>query len=226
MARAKCSLRRRRPLISSIAAAVLLGSASVAGAQPEAAGALPLPPVLDHFLSEVHSFDARFEQEVWSADQRLVEASSGSVAVKRPNRFRWSYEEPLETLIVTDGATLWMYDVEIAQVTQSELSASVTSSPAMLLSGDSAVRESFDVVASSEHEGISWITLRPKFADSEFSVVRLGFADSELARMELVDGLEQTTAIVFSDVEINPDLDDELFHFVAPRGVTVLGGAG
>jgi outer membrane lipoprotein carrier protein len=187
------------------------------------AGAIDFPPVLDRFLTEVRSLTADFEQELWTADQRLVEISHGTVAIKRPGQFRWNYTDPLETMIVTDGETLWMYDVEIAQVTRSRLDERESASPAMLLSGDEAVRDGFVVVSTEETEAVTWISLRPKFAGSDFKTVRLGFADSQISRMELIDGLDQTTAIGFSNVMTNVKLDESLFEFRVPPGVNVLG---
>lgn len=148
------------------------------------------------------------------------------MAIKRPNRLRWIYEEPLETQLVTDGETLWMYDVEIAQVTRSEIDEAPPASPALLLSGNQAVRDSFEVVQTVEEDGLTWITLRPTLAGGDFSVLRLAFDDAVLSRMEFVDGLDQTTTIEFLEIELNPELDDALFRFDVPRGVDVLGGAG
>jgi len=197
----------------------------IAGSQSVVAEDAAIPHVLERFLSDVQSLNAQFEQTLWTSDSRRVEVSTGSVAIKRPDRFRWSYEEPIETLLVTDGDTLWMYDVEIAQVTRSSLDDTAPASPATLLSGDAAVRDGFEVVEVVEEAGLTLIALRPKLDGGDFSIVRLAFDGARLARMEFVDGLDQTTAIEFFDVEINSELDDALFRFEVPRGVNVLGGA-
>lgn len=198
---------------------------ALTGAAQDAAGdrSEPVPEVLQHFLDHVDSLSASFDQELRTSDRRLVEISSGTLSLKRPNRFRWNYTEPLQTLIVTDGHTLWMYDVDIAQVTRADIDEAAPASPAMLLSGDEAVRKSFDVVGTEEKDGIVWIDLEPNFAGSEFSLVRLGFNGETLAGMQLVDGLDQTTSIAFKDIKVNPELDDSLFEFTPPRGVSVLG---
>lgn len=224
--REKCWPRRHRRTTEVCALVLIVSVASTAHSQPPEPEGSSLPPVLERFLDEVQTLNARFEQNLYTADQRLVESSSGTVAIKRPNRLRWIYEEPLETQLVTDGETLWMYDVEIAQVTRSEIDEAPPASPALLLSGNQAVRDSFEVVQTVEEDGLTWITLRPTLAGGDFSVLRLAFDDAVLSRMEFVDGLDQTTTIEFLEIELNPELDDALFRFDVPRGVDVLGGAG
>ena len=43
---------------------------------------------------------------------------------------------------------------------------------------------------------------------------------------ELVDGLDQTTSIVFSEIAVNTGLSDSVFEFEPPAGVDVIGGEG
>jgi chaperone LolA len=237
MARAKCS-RRPRLLTTEvwIACACLFGWASSAAAQDADAVANDesvsaeqsgeWPAVLERFLDDTESFTAGFEQEIWTSDQQLVERASGSVALLRPNRFRWQYETPYEQIIVADGKSLWMYDVEIEQVTRSDIDEADVASPAMLLGGDGAVRNSFEVVGTDASGGIVWINLAPVHESAQFSVVRMGFDQAALAALEFVDGLNQTTVIRFFDVQTNVDLSRDLFEFKVPRGVHVLGGRG
>jgi outer membrane lipoprotein carrier protein len=178
---------------------------------------------LDSFLEDVSSLTADFRQELWTADQRLLETASGTLSLKRPNRFLWHYVEPIEQSVVADGKELWIYDVELAQVTVTPLDSSA-SSPAMLLSGDRAVRDGFDVVRSFSVDGLEWVELKPKLDGTDFTSVRIGFKDSAPERVELVDGLDQVTRIELSGVVVNPDLGDAVFDFEPPPGVDVIGG--
>jgi outer membrane lipoprotein carrier protein len=191
--------------------------------QPAASGA-DGERALDSFLDDVRSLTADFRQELWTADQRLLETATGTLSLKRPNRFLWHYVEPIEQSVVADGQELWMYDVELAQVTVTPLEDSSTSSPAMLLSGDRAVRDGFDVVRNFSVDGLQWVELKPKLEGTDFTSVRIGFNDSTPERLELVDGLNQVTRIEFSGVVVNPDLADAVFDFEPPPGVDVIGG--
>jgi len=187
-----------------------------------------LPAELRNFLEQVASFRAQFVQELWSDDQRLMEVAQGTVELQRPGRFRWHYDEPYEQLIVADGENLWMYDVDISQVTRSALPANDSGNPGALLSGDADIMQSFAVVGSTiDGENVT-VELVPTAADSDYLSVRVSFTGhgdaAVLSALEFVDGLNQTTVIEFRDVDINPVLDPERFEFVVPDGAHVLGG--
>ena len=46
-----------------------------------------------------------------------AKTSSGTFEFSRPSRFRFIYKKPFEQTIVADGQTLWLYDVDLNQVT-------------------------------------------------------------------------------------------------------------
>jgi len=223
----KSWLRRRPGAIEH--GLVWLALAGSAWCQP----ADPNPPAdsdpegsaaLERFLADVQSLTAEFTQELWTADQRLLETATGTLLLKRPNRFLWNYVEPIEQLVVADGEQLWMYDVELAQATVAPLEESAASSPAMLLSGDQAVRDGFDVVRSYVFDGLEWIELAPKLDGTDFTSVSIGFKGGAPQRLSLVDGLNQVTRIDLTNVVVNPQLPDTAFEFEPPAGVDVIGG--
>jgi outer membrane lipoprotein carrier protein len=206
--------------------AVVALAAGSAGAQPPPGAAADGFAALEAFLDGVQRLTADFTQELYGTDQGLIETQTGTLALERPNRFRWSYREPTELVIVADGEKLWMYDVDLSQVTVAPLDETVGSSPAMLLSGDRGVRDAFDVVESYSRDGLDWVKLAPKAAGSDFASVLIGFEGPAPQRLELVDGLNQVTRIVLDNVVVNPDLPGDAFEFRPPAGVDVIGGEG
>jgi outer membrane lipoprotein carrier protein len=180
---------------------------------------------LEAFLDQVRSLTASFKQELWTENERLLQTDTGSLALKRPNRFRWTYEAPAELVIVADGAQLWIYDKELAEVTVTPFDDSVGASPAVLLSGDRNVREDFEVVQSYTLDALDWIKLEPKSA-SDFSSISIGFSGTEPRRLELVDGLGQITRVMLDNLVVNPDIADEVFRLDIPPGVDVSGNDG
>jgi chaperone LolA len=208
--------RRLRPLISG--AFLLSAIVTSASAQSEADGIA----TLEAFLDGVHALTADFKQELWTDDERKLQTDTGSLTMKRPNRFRWTYEEPAELTIVADGERLWIYDVELAQVTVTPFDDTIGSSPAMLLSGGRNVREEFEVVQAYPADGLDWIKLEPK-GSSDFSSVSIGFSGTEPRRLELVDGLGQVTRIELDNLVVNPEIADDVFVLDVPAGVDVNG---
>jgi outer membrane lipoprotein carrier protein len=227
--------RRRHPgttELFSIAQLVLwLAFAAAAGAQEvpdpsSGANARNGTAALDIFLRDVQTLTAEFDQQTWSADDRLLEEAEGHFALKRPKRFLWSYERPIEQSVIADGKDLWMYDVELAQATRAALDESADASAAMLLSGSTDVSESFDVVETFARDGLEWVRLQPKLEGADIRSVLIGLDGRSPARLEIIDGLEQVTRIEFSDIVINPELSDSVFEFEPPPGVDVIGDGG
>jgi outer membrane lipoprotein carrier protein len=204
----------------------MLGAASAA-AQPEPSGdALDGLATLEAFLAEVRSLTADFRQELWDAEQQLLQTETGTLALERPNRFRWTYRDPSQLVVVADGAELKVYDIELAQVTIAPFDDSVGSSPALLLSGDEKVRDSFEVTQSYRLEGLDWIKLAPKTGGGDFTSVLIGFEGTAPRRLELVDGLNQVTRIELTNLILNPELDGAVFELEVPEGVDIIGGEG
>ena len=177
---------------------------------------------LEAFLDGVHSLTADFKQELWTDSGRLQQTDTGSLSLKRPNRFRWTYAAPSELVIVADGEKLWIYDVELKEVTVTPFDDTVGASPAVLLSGDRNVREDFEVVESYTLDALDWVKLEPRGA-SDFSSIAIGFSGNEPRRLELVDGLGQITRIELDNLVVNPDIADDVFKLDVPPGVDVNG---
>ena len=200
---------------------------AAARAQPaESGNAAQGFATLEAFLDGVQSLTADFKQELWTADQKLLQTETGSLSLKRPNRFRWTYVDPTELVVAADGTRLWIYDVELAQVTVAPFDDTIGASPALLLSGDRNVREEFEVVDTYPADGLDWVKLAPLAGGSDFGSVLIGFSGTAPRRLELVDGLGQVTRIELDNLDVNPELADTLFELEVPAGVDVIGGEG
>jgi outer membrane lipoprotein carrier protein len=180
---------------------------------------------VEKFLSSLEGFQAEFRQVLTDRAGQILDESSGSLAIRRPNRFRWEYKEPFEQVIVADGARIWLYDSDLEQVTVRKLDQSLSATPAMLLSGQGKLEDNFKVTQTSSQAGVQWVRMEPRRTDTDFRWVRLGFAGDVLKFMELADKLSQTTMLEFSQFERNPPMDPARFTFVVPPGADVIGDA-
>lgn len=178
------------------------------------------------FLESVQSLKSDFTQVVLDSNLKQVKQSSGTLLIKRPNRFRWDYTAPNKEIIVADGKRLWLYDVELQQITVKPLNDTLAASPAVLLAGSNDVEKSFGVQELGEKDGLVWVGLNPKVKDTDFESVKLGFKDQELQVMELKDNLGNLTRITFSHLQRNVTVEDKNFNFTPPTGADVIGDTG
>jgi len=179
--------------------------------------------LLDNFVEGVQSMSARFEQSLVDENNIVVDESRGTLEILRPGRFRWTYTNPYEQVLVADGLNIWSYDVDLAQVTVKPQRKVLASTPAVLLGGGGKVLDDFDYIGSEEDRGTIWVSLKPKDSESGFSKIELGFTDGELSRMMFADNLEQTTLIALFDVRVNPEIEDEVFMFEPPAAADLVG---
>lgn len=178
------------------------------------------------FLEDVHSLKADFTQVVLDSNLKQVKQSNGTLSIKRPDRFRWDYAKPNPEVIVADGKRLWLYDVELQQVTVKPLNDTLAASPAVLLSGSNDVEKSFSVEDLGAKDGLEWVNLVPKVKDTDFENVRLGFKGDDVAVMELKDNLGDLTRITFGNLQRNVPVADDAFKFTPPKGADVIGDTG
>ena len=177
---------------------------------------------LDHFLNKLESFTADFTQTLSSENGQLLEESSGVVYMQNPGKFRWVYEEPYSQIIVTDSKTLWLYDEDLEQVTIRDISESIDSTPAAIISGQEKINEHYVTVDLGEIEGFDWIELTPRSIENQYNSVKLGFDGNNLGMMVLADNLGQVTRIDFTNPVRNKRLGGPLFLFEIPEGVDVV----
>ena len=176
---------------------------------------------LDAYLSDHDTVSSRFEQVLFDENRTLLEQARGTVLIDRPGRFRFDYADPPQ-LLVGDGTKVWIHDPELAQVTVRDMDAALGSTPAVLLTGDRPVAESFRVEALDIGADVDVFTLEPKAEDASFTRIRLAFAGGELRRMELLDQFGQTTLLTFHDILRRPELPADAFTFTPPAGVDVV----
>ncbi len=188
---------------------------------------------LERFVKTVKTGRAEFIQVVTEpakdGQAQRVKTSSGSFEFSRPNRFRFIYKKPFEQSIVADGQTLWLYDVDLNQVTARQQSQVLGSTPAALIAAAPdlrALQADFTLVDAPDKEGLQWLSATPKAKDTQLQSVRVGFrvgdkAD-ELAALEILDSFGQRSLLTFKHFEVNPAIPGSNFQFKPPAGADVM----
>lgn len=178
---------------------------------------------LDRFGKGLVSLDGTFVQQVFNGDGSLREEAAGTVSLKAPRLFRWQYDTPYEQLVVADGTHVWLYDVDLEQVTVKRQADQEAQSPLIVLTDPASLDSRYVVTESGHRDGLDWLTLKPKDADGEFQQAELGLSAKGLEQMHLEDSLGGRTQIAFAGWQRNPSLPADRFRFTPPDGVDVIG---
>jgi len=228
------------------------GAVQPAAAAVSAASQAPTP--LDRYLKSLKTLRVRFLQTVADAHGAEVGRSSGTLIVERPGGaadLRAVGIHPPSTaqgavagaaagergadaaqanapesgqLMVCDGRNLWYFDRDLQQVTVRPMTAALSATPAMLLSGTVDVRQHFTETNAGRRDGLDWVYVEPRSAQADFKSALFGFdAKGTLQRMILEDKLGQTVTIIFQDVAVNVPVPAAEVAFTPPPGADVIG---
>lgn len=172
-------------------------------------------------LNAIRTMTAVFSQVV-KAKHHEVSRSSGTMALERPGRFRWQTKEPMEQIVIADGQKMWVYDVELEQVSVKKQEKGLGGTAALFLSGyDHSVTVDFEVSQKQIGKTIVF-DLKSKTSKENFQRIQLIFTQSQLTGLKLHDQLGQITTVRLKKIQSNPKLDRQLFQFKPPKGVDVV----
>lgn len=171
-------------------------------------------------LNTLHTDHAQFIQTTLDHQNAVMQKSQGEVWIQRPGKFRWQVKTPNQQIIVLNGNTLSIYDVDLAQVTEQKLTAQqIDFSPASLLSGAGApLTKTFSITENADHS----FTLIPKQPQNSINKVQVYFSHGKLVQLNLWNQLGQKNIYQFSNIEWNQPIAVSIFQLRVPKGVDVL----
>lgn len=174
-------------------------------------------------LKRLDNIQAEFVQHTFDGKGALLQTQAGSLALKHPNKFRWSSKEPYAQLLISNGETLWQYDEDLEQVTVQALNKKLSATPALLLSGDTGqIANEYDIYSEKLQDEEHFVLI-PKQVDVLFDRLRLEFnAEHLLTRMIIQDEVGQKTIIRFQNIKSKKTLSDADFVFDIPAGIDVI----
>ena len=216
-----------------------MAHAAAQSTSPVESTASQTPTPLDRYLKNLKTLNVKFLQTVADAHGAEVGRSSGTLIVERPGKFRWDIH-PQSTaqgvgaaqanapadgqMMVSDGRNLWYFDRDLQQVTVRPMTAALSATPAMLLSGAVDVRQHFTESSAGNRDGLDWVYVEPRSAAADFKSALFGFDGKRtLQRMILEDKLGQVVTIIFQDVEVNAPVPAAELTFTPPPGTDVIG---
>ncbi len=219
-------------VLSGLLALLLAHSAAAEGQKPGQEPEVPdcVRAAVEAIQKRYEAIDdlrASFEQTTRSVALGAsgpLTTSRGSVVFAKPGKMRWSYSEPEESLVVSDGSWLWLYDPLNREVQKLAVGAGYLSGAAIqFLLGEGEILRDFRVTAEACDESQARLVLIPRRPTSyERLRVRADRASGQLLETEIVDLLGNVTRVAFEGIETNLNPASELFRFVAPPGVAVI----
>jgi len=193
------------------------------------ARALHVAKAIQAYYDGIRDLAADFEQTSQSvvlggASLAEAETQRGKVVFAKPGKMRWSYEEPEPSLVVSDGKTLWIYDVGEKQASRLAVTSGYLAGAALqFLLGEGDLVATFEITALGCGEDSIVLDLLPLQAAS---YERLGLTahlgTGQISDTTITDLFGNRTRIRFERVRVNLAPSAKLFTFDPPRGVDVI----
>lgn len=174
---------------------------------------------LTQLLEKNRNVKGQFHQATYDEKGKEVQVSNGVFILAKPNRFVWNSVEPYAQRIISDGKMVLVWDVDLQQATKKPLAGEVGRSPAALLGRPAAEILPHYVVTKLDNEKFR---LAPKNKDEMFKTLTMSFKGDKIQAMSIVDGLGQTTLIVFKNVETHKGEPAGTFSLAVPDDVDVI----
>jgi outer membrane lipoprotein carrier protein len=181
--------------------------------------------VIQNQYTNTYDLEANFSQEYIGKVMRQPQKGEGKVYFKKKGMLRWDYQVPKQKLI-SDGQTLWFYQVEENQVVISDVSKMIKEFG--FLTGEGDLRRDFKLIDikeySSKKEENFILELVPKETHPALTKIVLTVDKRTyfVIQTDIFDGLGNVTRTRFSEIRTNVKLPNSLFQFVIPPGVEVL----
>jgi outer membrane lipoprotein carrier protein len=176
-----------------------------------------------HYQS-IRDFSADFTQSYRTGVLKTRTQESGTVAVKKPGKMRWTYTKPERKELVSDGRKIHWYVHEDKQVVVWDV-ADTASTPDLFLSGKGDIARDFTPThAESPVAGTVALKLVPRRAEPEYEYLVVAFDPMTLQIRGLTSRDHQggESTMTFSNMKENRGLSDKAFVFTVPRGVPVV----
>ncbi len=165
----------------------------------------------------------KFEQTVKYGVSKFEQSFSGTFYFKKKNKYRIETEQQI---VVTDGATSWLYSKVNNQVIIDKYREDKdTSSPEKFLLSISD--EYIPVILrteKSDDKKVYILKLTPRDENSSVESAKIWVVEDDLQimKVEITDINGTITTYSVKSVKINSGVDDSIFKFSIPNGVKVV----
>ena len=213
-----------------LATAMALACAMAAGAQSN--DPVALAAKVQQRYNGIKDIQADFVQTYEGGVLRTRTTESGTVAIKRPGRMRFTYTKPEKKEFVSDGTRLYTHLVADKQVIVSPAPGPDQGDiPAMFLAGQSDLARDYTPSFTSlpgAATGLVTMKLVPKKKSEEYESIGIGI-DPKTLQIQFLTAVDMQggrSSFTFTNLKENRGLADKQFEFRIPRGVEVVSNGG
>lgn len=187
---------------------------SLAQAQPLFDDSSPL----ERFTHDLIALQADFVQV--EEDEELLSQTvrQGRLEVRKPGHLFWLYADAPQEWFFLQDKTLYHYEADLAQITQTQMNNGSDDLPLSWLLKPRQMHQTFDVYHLGKVKQLYHVRLTPK-ETKPYDRIDLGFDDQhQLRRIHIKAGLDRLVTIELSNVKKNQLGPEQAFQLQVPDG--------
>lgn len=184
---------------------------------------------VQNFYKKTADYSANFKQTYTDIAAGAAKTSKGRVYFKKPGKMRWDYYNDSgkgrDKVLVSDGASFWIYEYEFKQAFKKCLADSQLPTSLKFLMGQGELLEEFNIsydATSTAKKPV--LNLVPKVPTSKYTrlVFTLDPSSFQVEQTTIFDPYGNTNRIDFVQAKINQNLPDSGFDFEPPKDARLL----
>lgn len=177
---------------------------------------------LQNYVNQLQTFKADFVQTQPDETVFALNKSTGHFELNRPGKLVWEYFQPEAQKIVVDGKNLWVYDLDLDQVSVRPIDDVKAEIPLSWLLYKEPIQSKFDIIESGDKAGLHWFNLTPKQA-TYFQSIEVGMKNGEMQEVWMYQSADNITKVRFLNIQSNQVIPYQTFQFQIPEGVDLVG---
>ena len=174
-------------------------------------------------LLSLNNTQANFQQTLLDFRGQVLDQSSGTLTLSKPS-LRWQLNSPFTQVIVVADGLLRIYDPDLDQVIEKDMSGSDEALPLKLLLDPTQLLAGDYRINKISLDGDVQFLLQPSGNQSLFTSVRLAFMGQQLSQLEITDHVGQRTLVTFSGIRSRQKIPASTFELDLPANTEVVRG--
>jgi len=176
---------------------------------------------INEHLNEIASFQANFQQTIYTPENDVVDYSEGSFAIKKPEIMFWNFTFPSKKRIIINDQKITTYDADLNQAVIVPFSDRHKSSLANILLKNDSLMNFYQISSESTNDNVYSVVLVQKGDNNLFTRIKITITEALLSEIKLWDSSGQSIGISFEDAILNSTIPDSYLEFSIPKGVDV-----
>jgi outer membrane lipoprotein carrier protein len=193
------------------------------GVHAESTGLDTLIRGVEHRYNQARTLTVDFA-ETYTIAGHARRPESGTLALRKPGRMRWTYTQPAGKLFVSDGQNVFVYTAADNRVERSTLkNTDDLRAPMAFLLGKLDLKKEFRSFQTAAAGPDTSLVAEAKSDRLPYENVQMLIAPDFAIRALTVHGRDGSTlGFEFANEVINPPLPDQAFRFTPPPGAEIV----